>query len=66
MEWDEEQKVEAQKKVLENSQQPMSDDDRVKLEIDANKYWDSFYSKHQNRYVHGLKCSVIIRWSRCL
>ncbi|KAK3927922.1 tRNA N(3)-methylcytidine methyltransferase METTL2 [Frankliniella fusca] len=50
VEWDEEQQVQAQKKVAENSERIVSLEDRQKFEEDANKYWDSFYSNHQNRF----------------
>ncbi|KAE8742705.1 hypothetical protein FOCC_FOCC011737 [Frankliniella occidentalis] len=50
VQWDEEQQVQAQKKVAENSEKIASEEDRQKFEQDANKYWDSFYSNHQNRF----------------
>lgn len=50
VEWDDDQQRLAQNKVEQNSEKLMSNEDRQKLEDDANKYWDSFYSNHQNRF----------------
>jgi hypothetical protein len=35
---------------MENSSVLASQDDQEKYEVTANKYWDSFYSIHQNRF----------------
>jgi len=35
---------------MENSSVLASQDDQEKYEVRANKYWDSFYSIHQNRF----------------
>lgn len=50
VEWDEKQQQQAQRQVEANSENPMPEESRQKLEHDANKYWDSFYSNHQNRF----------------
>lgn len=49
VQWDEEQQQQAEKKVKENSEKVMLEEDRLKLEDHADKYWDSFYNNHQNR-----------------
>lgn len=49
VEWDEEQQKQAQKKVAENSEKLVPEENRQKFEEEANKYWDSFYNNHQNR-----------------
>jgi SAM-dependent methyltransferase len=36
--------------VKENSSVLASEDDQEKYEVRANKYWDAFYSIHQNRF----------------
>ncbi|XP_034243186.1 tRNA N(3)-methylcytidine methyltransferase METTL2 [Thrips palmi] len=50
VEWDEEQQKQAQMKVAENSEKLVPEENRQKFEDDANKYWDSFYNNHQNRF----------------
>jgi len=50
VEWDASQKDLAKRKVMENSSVLASQDDQEKYEVRANKYWDSFYSIHQNRF----------------
>jgi len=50
VEWDASQKELAKRKVMENSSVLASQDDQEKYEVRANKYWDSFYSIHQNRF----------------
>jgi len=50
VEWDASQKELAKHKVMENSSVLASQDDQEKYEVRANKYWDSFYSIHQNRF----------------
>lgn len=37
-------------KLTENSSVLASQDDQEKYEVRANKYWDAFYSIHQNRF----------------
>ncbi|CAD5117206.1 DgyrCDS6003 [Dimorphilus gyrociliatus] len=50
VEWDEAQEIEAQEKIKENSKTKISPDSSAKYENEAHKYWDAFYSIHQNRF----------------
>lgn len=50
VQWDAEQEELALKKVSENSERKFSDQDREKFEKEADKYWDKFYTIHQNRF----------------
>ncbi|ESO12559.1 hypothetical protein HELRODRAFT_187911 [Helobdella robusta] len=50
VDWDEEMESDARKKVEANSTIKLSSDEQEKYEKDANKYWDAFYSQHQNRF----------------
>ncbi|XP_077978310.1 tRNA N(3)-cytidine methyltransferase METTL2-like isoform X2 [Glandiceps talaboti] len=50
VQWDEEQEITAKKKVEENSKSLASEEDREKYEINADKFWDEFYTQHQNRF----------------
>ncbi|KAL0268676.1 UNVERIFIED_CONTAM: hypothetical protein PYX00_010520 [Menopon gallinae] len=48
--WDDKQEAEAQKAVNANSKDKFSDCEREKYEKDAGKFWDDFYSKHQDKF----------------
>lgn len=48
--WDEKQEAEARKAVSANSKDKFSDADREKLEKDAVKFWDDFYSQHHDKF----------------
>jgi 2-polyprenyl-3-methyl-5-hydroxy-6-metoxy-1,4-benzoquinol methylase len=50
VQWDSSQEELAKCKVMENSSVFASQDDQEKYEKRANKYWDAFYSVHQNRF----------------
>ncbi|PIK41593.1 putative methyltransferase-like protein 2-A-like [Apostichopus japonicus] len=50
MTWTEEQISDAQRKIAENSQTLIDDNKQEVYENDADKFWDEFYSKHQNRF----------------
>lgn len=50
VEWSPELEENAKQKVNENSIIKFSDSEIEKLEVDSNKYWDSFYSIHQNKF----------------
>ncbi|XP_013100280.1 tRNA N(3)-methylcytidine methyltransferase Mettl2 isoform X2 [Stomoxys calcitrans] len=50
VEWDEEQEQKALEAVQKNSTVTMPDDDKIKFKSDADKFWDSFYGVHQNRF----------------
>lgn len=50
VEWDEEQEVEAMKKVKINSEIKMSQDLIEKYETEASKYWNEFYNVHDNKF----------------
>lgn len=50
MSWDEEQEAEARRKVKQNSEVTLSDVEVVRYENEANKFWDSFYDIHSNRF----------------
>ncbi|XP_073837207.1 methyltransferase-like protein isoform X2 [Musca autumnalis] len=50
VEWDEEQEQQALQAVQNNSSVKMSDSDKAKFKGDADKFWDSFYGIHQNRF----------------
>ncbi|XP_012157290.1 methyltransferase-like protein isoform X1 [Ceratitis capitata] len=50
VEWDEEQEKEALAAVTKNSTQKMNAEDKEKFQNDADKFWDSFYGVHQNRF----------------
>lgn len=48
--WDAEQEAEAEKKVLANSHVKFTPEQLSKYESEADKYWDSFYDIHSNRF----------------
>lgn len=50
MEWNEEQEQEALKKVQQNSVIKFSDSEIEKYDKEANKFWDSFYDIHDNKF----------------
>ncbi|XP_022916313.1 tRNA N(3)-methylcytidine methyltransferase Mettl2 isoform X2 [Onthophagus taurus] len=50
VEWDENQELEAKRKVELNGVIKLSKDDIAKHENEADKFWDSFYSVHSNRF----------------
>jgi hypothetical protein len=50
VEWSEEQEQEAKQKVSQNSEIKLSSEEIKELEENADKYWDSFYGVHQNRF----------------
>lgn len=50
VEWDAEQEQEAIAAVTKNSTQKMNGEDKKKFQNDADKFWDSFYGVHQNRF----------------
>ncbi|GAB0086370.1 Methyltransferase-like protein [Sergentomyia squamirostris] len=50
VEWDEEQESLAKESVVKNSAQKMSLEDVQKYEEEADKFWDSFYSIHANKF----------------
>lgn len=50
VEWDEEQECTAKTKVEANSVITLSNNDIDVFDIDADKYWDSFYDVHTNRF----------------
>nr|XP_014092735.1 methyltransferase-like protein isoform X1 [Bactrocera oleae] len=50
VEWDAEQEKEALAAVTKNSTQKMNAEDKEKFQNDADQFWDSFYSVHQNRF----------------
>ncbi|KAK9745795.1 Methyltransferase domain [Popillia japonica] len=50
VEWDDKQEAEALKKVQLNSVIKFSEDEINKYEDDANKFWNSFYDIHANKF----------------
>lgn len=50
VEWNDELQAEAQSKVDKNSQVTLDEDQIKKYESEADKYWDSFYDVHTNRF----------------
>uniref|UniRef100_A0A1A9V480 tRNA N(3)-methylcytidine methyltransferase n=1 Tax=Glossina austeni TaxID=7395 RepID=A0A1A9V480_GLOAU len=50
VEWDDEQENQASQAVFENSSEKMNRNESAKFKTEANKYWDSFYEVHQNRF----------------
>ncbi|CAH1154429.1 unnamed protein product [Phaedon cochleariae] len=50
VEWDEIQEIEASKKVKENSDVKLNQNDIEKYEKEADKFWDAFYDIHTNRF----------------
>ncbi|XP_049978087.1 tRNA N(3)-methylcytidine methyltransferase METTL8, mitochondrial isoform X2 [Alexandromys fortis] len=50
MQWSEEEEDAARKQVEENSATRVAPEEQVKFERDANKYWDTFYQTHKNKF----------------
>ena len=50
MEWGEKQVKEAEEKLKKNSSTFLQEEDAAKYEMDASKFWDSFYSTHENKF----------------
>ncbi|ERE72007.1 methyltransferase-like protein 8-like isoform 1 [Cricetulus griseus] len=50
MQWSKEEEAAARKKVEENSTTRVAPEEQVKFEDDANKYWDTFYQTHKNKF----------------
>ncbi|XP_075841043.1 tRNA N(3)-cytidine methyltransferase METTL8, mitochondrial isoform X1 [Microtus pennsylvanicus] len=50
MQWSEEEEDGARKQVEENSATRVAPEEQVKFERDANKYWDTFYQTHKNKF----------------
>ncbi|XP_027294388.1 mRNA N(3)-methylcytidine methyltransferase METTL8 isoform X2 [Cricetulus griseus] len=50
MQWSKEEEAAARKKVEENSTTRVAPEEQVKFENDANKYWDTFYQTHKNKF----------------
>lgn len=50
MAWDDEQEKQARENVAKNSGVTLTEDELSKYEDDADKYWDSFYDIHQNKF----------------
>lgn len=50
VEWDEEQEKQAEQAVQKNSTQKMNSEESQKFQNEADKFWDSFYGVHQNRF----------------
>lgn len=50
MMWTEEQIDAAKKKIEENSQTQVETEKQELFETEADRFWDEFYSKHQNRF----------------
>ncbi|XP_040601482.1 mRNA N(3)-methylcytidine methyltransferase METTL8 isoform X2 [Mesocricetus auratus] len=50
MQWSKEEEAAARKKVEENSATRVAPEEQVKFENDANKYWNTFYQTHKNKF----------------
>lgn len=50
MEWDDKQQTKAEQAVEKNGCVTLSDEQVELYEADADKYWNSFYGIHSNRY----------------
>ncbi|XP_023574918.1 methyltransferase-like protein 8 isoform X2 [Octodon degus] len=50
MQWSEEEAAAARKKVEENSAVRVEQEEQVKYENEASKYWDTFYKIHKNKF----------------
>ncbi|XP_070278875.1 tRNA N(3)-cytidine methyltransferase METTL8, mitochondrial isoform X3 [Myotis yumanensis] len=50
MQWSKEEEAAARKKVEENSAERVLLEEQVKYEREANKYWDTFYKIHKNKF----------------
>ncbi|XP_071495610.1 tRNA N(3)-cytidine methyltransferase METTL2-like [Diadema antillarum] len=48
--WDAEQLEAAKKKVEENSEKVVDSEKREEYETEADRYWNEFYSQHQNKF----------------
>lgn len=49
MVWDETQEQQAKENVIKNSCVTLTEDELLKYDEEADKYWDSFYNIHQNK-----------------
>ncbi|XP_057611476.1 tRNA N(3)-methylcytidine methyltransferase METTL8, mitochondrial isoform X3 [Chionomys nivalis] len=50
MQWSEEEEDAARKQAEENSATRVAPEEQVKFERDANKYWNTFYQTHKNKF----------------
>nr|XP_048281710.1 mRNA N(3)-methylcytidine methyltransferase METTL8 isoform X1 [Myodes glareolus]XP_048281711.1 mRNA N(3)-methylcytidine methyltransferase METTL8 isoform X1 [Myodes glareolus]XP_048281712.1 mRNA N(3)-methylcytidine methyltransferase METTL8 isoform X1 [Myodes glareolus] len=50
MQWSEEEEDAVRKQVEENSATRVAPEEQVKFERDANRYWDTFYQTHKNKF----------------
>ncbi|XP_019060523.1 mRNA N(3)-methylcytidine methyltransferase METTL8 isoform X1 [Fukomys damarensis] len=50
MQWSKEEEADARKKVEENSAVQVIQEEQVKYESEASKYWDTFYKIHKNKF----------------
>ncbi|KAK1336895.1 hypothetical protein QTO34_002931 [Cnephaeus nilssonii] len=50
MQWSKEEEAAARRKVEENSAERVLLEEQVKYEREANKYWDTFYKIHKNKF----------------
>ncbi|XP_005393292.2 PREDICTED: methyltransferase-like protein 8 isoform X1 [Chinchilla lanigera] len=50
MQWSKEEAAAARKKVEENSAVRVTQEEQVKYENEASKYWDTFYKIHKNKF----------------
>ncbi|KAL5007253.1 hypothetical protein ScPMuIL_016059 [Solemya velum] len=48
--WDDEQEQDARQKIKQQELTQASPQDREKYEKDADRYWNDFYSQHQNKF----------------
>ncbi|XP_029112661.1 tRNA N(3)-cytidine methyltransferase METTL8, mitochondrial isoform X2 [Scleropages formosus] len=48
--WSEEDEENAKQKAMENSSEPIPMEEQAKFDIEACKYWDTFYAVHQNKF----------------
>lgn len=47
--WDEQQEQQAKDNVVKNSSVTLTEDQLLKYDDEADKYWNSFYDIHQNK-----------------
>ena len=50
VEWGEKQVQEAEEKLKKNSSTFLQEEDVLKYENEASKFWDTFYSTHENKF----------------
>ncbi|OBS76330.1 hypothetical protein A6R68_17216 [Neotoma lepida] len=60
MQWSKEEAAAARKKVEENSATRVAPEEQVKFESDANKYWDTFYQTHKNKFFKNLQMKELL------